>query len=125
MQILADTCIWVGHLRAANSLLQTFLEDGVVLMHPSVRCELALGSLKNRAEILGAFAKLPQTEIATNDEVLYIIEARKLWGLGIGWVDAQLLAATSLTPTCHLWTIDQRLHKACEKSGVKLFSGAA
>lgn len=63
MQILADTCIWVGHLRASNSLLQTFLEDGVVLMHPSVRCELALGSLNNRAEILGAFASFQKPKL--------------------------------------------------------------
>jgi hypothetical protein len=76
------------------------------------------------AGILGAFAKLPQTEIATNEEVLYIIEAKQLGGLGIGWIDAQLLAATRLTQVCQLWTLDLRLRKACEKAGAHLFSGA-
>jgi predicted nucleic acid-binding protein len=125
MRILADTSIWINHLRSADTLFQGFLEEGIVLMHPCVHCELALGSLKNRSEILSLLAKLPQTQIATNDEVLQAIEAKKLWGLGIGSVDAQLLAATLLTEACILWTLDTRLRKACEKAGAKLFHHVA
>ncbi len=86
-------------------------------MHPCVSGELALGTLKNRNEILRLLTKLPQTEIATNAEVLHLIEAKKLWGAGIGWVDAQLLAATLLTQGCRLWTLDVCLRNACEKAG--------
>ncbi len=123
MRILADTSIWIGHLRVENSLFKGLLEEGVVLMHPCVRCELALGSMKNRSQILSLLATLPESDIATNDEVLYIIETKKLWGSGIGWVDAQLLAATRLTAACALWTFDGPLHRACEKAGAKLFHG--
>jgi predicted nucleic acid-binding protein len=123
MQILADTSVWIGHLRSENTLLKGFLEEAVVLMHPCVRCELALGSIKNRSEILSLLATLPESEIATNDEVLFVIEKKKLWGLGIGWVDAQLLAATRLTKDCSLWTLDGPLRKACEQAGAKLFHG--
>ena len=123
MQILADTSVWISHLRAENTLLKGFLEEGAVLMHPCVRCELALGSMKNRAEILSLLATLPESEIATDDEVLFVIEKKKLWGLGIGWVVAQLLAATRLTQDCSLWTFDGPLRKACEKASAKLFHG--
>ncbi|MHB8288198.1 MAG: hypothetical protein ACYDEY_02980 [Acidimicrobiales bacterium] len=36
-------------------------------------------------------------------------EAEQLYGLGIGYVDAQLLAATRLTADARLWTADKRL----------------
>ena len=117
MQVLADTSVWINHLRSPDPELQTYLEDGIVLMHPCVSGELALGTLKNRSEILRLFSKLPPTEIATNAEVLHLIEAKKLWGVGIGWVDAHLLAATLLTQHCHLWTHDVRLRQACDKAG--------
>jgi len=122
--VLADTSIWVGHVRVGNTLLKDFLEEGVVLMHPCVRCELALGNMKSRTELLGFLTALPESEVATEEEVLHLIEANRLWGMGIGWVDAHLLAATKLTDRCALWTTDGSLRKACEKSAVRLFSGA-
>ena len=122
MRILADTSIWINHpAERLDTVFQGFLEEGIVLMHPCVRCELALGNLKYRSAILALIARLPQSEVATNDEVLHIIEAKNLWGLGIGWVDAQLIAATRLTEACILWTLDTRLRKTCEKAGAKLF----
>ena len=123
MVILADTSVWIGHLRSENSLFKSFLEDGVIVMHPCVRCELALGSMKNRLEILRLLAALPQSNIASEEEVLFAIEKKKLWGIGIGWVDVQLLAATRLTHNCSLWTLDGPLRKACEMAGAKLFHG--
>jgi predicted nucleic acid-binding protein len=124
MQILADTSIWIGHLRKGNSLLTTFLEEGAVLMHPCVRCELALGCLKNRSTILSFLTALPQAEVASESEVLHVVEIKKLWSLGIGWVDAQLLGATLLTKDCSLWTTDGALKTASERAGAKIFHGA-
>lgn len=37
------------------------------------------------------------------------IEAHRLHGVGIGYVDAQLLAATRLTPEARLWTRGKHL----------------
>jgi predicted nucleic acid-binding protein len=52
MLILADTSVWINHLRKRNCLFAGFLEESAVLMHPCVLGELALGNLRQRAEIL-------------------------------------------------------------------------
>jgi hypothetical protein len=41
-----------------------------------------------------------------------LVETRHLSGLGIGYVDAHLLAATLLTTDASLWTRDKRLAAA-------------
>jgi predicted nucleic acid-binding protein len=87
----------------------SLLEDGSVLGHPWVTGELALGHLSHRSEILGLLHNLPQAQVATDAEVLTLIDDRQLFGLGIGYVDAHLLAATMLTTGARLWTHDKRL----------------
>ena len=71
--------------------------------------ELALGNLARRNEILGLLGNLPQVGTATDPEVLVLIENHRLFGRGIGFTDAHLLAATVLTPGTGAWTRDQRL----------------
>ena len=93
-------------------------------MHPCVRRELSLGHLKNRVQILSFLAAMPQAEVAADDEVQHVVETRKLFGMGIGWIDAHLLAATLLTQTCALWTLDGPLRTASQKAGASLFHGA-
>jgi predicted nucleic acid-binding protein len=107
--ILVDTSVWVNHLRAGEPALVHLLNHGLVLAHPWVTGELALGHLSQRQNILGLLTGLPSAEIATDAEVLGLIEAEQLYGLGIGYVDAQLLAATRLTADARLWTADKRL----------------
>ncbi len=110
--ILVDTSVWVDHLRAGNAVLERLLERGSVLAHPWVTGELALGHLSHRKDILGLLSHLPHAELAADSEVLTLIERRQLYGLGIGYVDAQLLAATQLTRDARLWTADKRLAAA-------------
>ena len=43
------------------------------------------------------------------------IEQVELFGLGIGYMDAQLLAATRLTIDAQFWTLDWRLRAAAER----------
>ena len=57
--ILVDTSIWVDHLRAMNERLVGLLETGMVLTHPFVIGELALGSLRQRENVLTALSDLP------------------------------------------------------------------
>lgn len=78
-------------------------------MHPYVRGELACGNLRNRIELLKLFDELPFSAVATDNEVMFYIEKHKLMGKGIGYVDAHLLAATSLTQGGKLWTKDKGL----------------
>jgi hypothetical protein len=47
-----------------------------------------------------------------------VIEAEALYGAGIGYVDAQLLAASRLTPDARLWTDDARLSSVAARLGV-------
>ena len=94
--ILVDTSIWIDHLRGSDEHLSGLLAAGRVLMHPYVLGEVGLGNLKNRAAVLGAMSDLPLAVAATDDEVLRFIDARALFGLGIGYIDAHLLAAAML-----------------------------
>jgi predicted nucleic acid-binding protein len=107
--ILVDTSIWVDHLRSNDAMLAGLLGAGTVLAHPFVIGELALGVLHQRKVILGALRNLPSANAATDDEVLHFIDTESLAGLGIGYIDAHLLAATRLTPGASFWTRDKRL----------------
>jgi predicted nucleic acid-binding protein len=106
--ILADTSVWVHHLRQGNDRLVGLLSDGQVVCHPFVIGELACGNLKNRTEVLLLLGRLPGAVPANQDEVLTLIERRRLMGRGLGWIDAHLLAAAVLQGF-GLWTLDRRL----------------
>jgi predicted nucleic acid-binding protein len=107
--ILADTSIWIDHLRSGNPTLAGLLENTAIVAHPWVTGGLAPGNLHRRQEVLALLRALPQVRVADDDEVLTLIDRAQLSGLGIGHVDAQLLAATKLTVECSLWTRDKRL----------------
>lgn len=115
--ILADTTVWIDHFRDGDPLLARLLERGEVLAHPWVTGELALGRLHDRAETLRLLGHLPQATVATTAELLGFIEHHELFGGGIGYVDAQLIAATRLTGDVQLWTRDRRLREAAERLG--------
>lgn len=76
---MVDTSVWVDHLRVGDADLAARLQG------------------------------LPKARVAEDDEVLRLIEQRKLYGRGIGYVDAHLLAAVLLTPGSRLWARDRRL----------------
>jgi predicted nucleic acid-binding protein len=118
--ILVDTSVWVDHLRATEPGLVSLLEAGRVLGHPWVAGELALGSLAARGEVLGLLHGLPQAAMAREGEVLQLVEIEALYGIGIGigYVDAQLLAATRLSTGARLWTRDKRLAIAAARLGL-------
>jgi len=65
--------------------------------HPFVVVELTCGSLRNRAHILNDFRELSSAVSASHEEVLRLLEDRKLWGLGVGWIDGHLLASALLS----------------------------
>jgi predicted nucleic acid-binding protein len=118
--ILADTSIWVDHLRASDKALVALLEAGMVLAHPFVIGELALGNLRQREIVLTALADLPHASVATDAEVLHFIERHALFGRGIGYIDAHLLAAAQLTAGTELWTNDKRLHGVAVQLGLAI-----
>jgi predicted nucleic acid-binding protein len=120
--ILVDTSVWVDHLRRVDEALAGLLDAGRVLAHPFVVGELALGGLRQRELVLSGLQHLPQATVATDQEVLHFIDQHLLFGLGIGYVDAHLLAAARLTAGAHLWTRDKRLQGAAARLGLAIDS---
>ena len=107
--ILVDSSVWIDHFRHGDPILSRLLDDRQVLAHPFVISELALGSLRQRDVILAALRGLPRSQVASDEEVHAFIERHKLFGLGIGYVDAHLLAGTLLSAEARVWTRDKRL----------------
>ena len=107
--ILVDTSVWVDHLRTGDAALATLLGEGRVLAHAFVTGEIALGQLRQRKLVIESLQDLPQAPVASHDEVMTFIANHALHGLGIGYVDAHLLAAVRLAPGSLLWTRDKRL----------------
>ncbi len=121
--VLVDTSVWIDHLRRGDPELSALLTGGEVLVHPFVIGELSCGNLKNRAVLLGNLAELPGAMAATHDETLGLMQVRRLWGRGIGWVDAHLLASALLSG-CALWTRDARLAEAAGAANVRRHGSA-
>jgi predicted nucleic acid-binding protein len=116
--ILVDTAIWIDHLHRADPELVGLLEQNDVATHSMIIGELALGSVAHRDQVLGHLLDLPQTIRASDDEVLAFVNTERLYGRGLSFVDAHLLAAARLTPHTDLWTRDKRLRVAAHDLGV-------
>jgi predicted nucleic acid-binding protein len=115
--VLADTSVWVDLWRHGNPRLARLLEQGRVVLHPFVLGEIALGAVTPRREVLHDLGTLDAPRVAEHGEVLALIERVPLWGRGVGWVDAHLLA-TALLDRLTLWTLDRRLARVARALGV-------
>jgi predicted nucleic acid-binding protein len=118
--ILVDTAIWVDHLRVSNPTLLALLDEDRVFIHPFIIGELAVGNFRRRALILRQLHQLIFANVASDYEVLEFIDAHKLYGLGIGYVDCHLLASVLLTPGTWLWTRDRRLSAVASRLGLAM-----
>lgn len=116
--ILVDTSVWVDHLRSSDATLVGLLENSAVIVHPFVVGELALGNLRSREVIINTMNALPQSPVASTEEVLAFIAANALAGTGIGLVDAHLLASVCLGARSRLWTRDPRLRAEAARMNV-------
>ena len=86
---------------------------------PFVIGNLALGNVKNRDAVLTALLDLPAAILASDAKVLNFIDRRALFGRGVGYVDAHLLAAARLTAAAKLWMRDKRLRRVADALGLK------
>jgi hypothetical protein len=116
--IVVDSAVWVDHLHAPISALNDMVDNSIVLTHPMVIGEISLGSIKRRTEVLKLLKGLPSAEIALHEEVLAMVESRRLYGRGLSLVDVHLLASTVLTTGARLWTHDKQLKRAADELGV-------
>lgn len=115
--ILADTSVWVDHLRRNEPDFQALLDEGAILCHPFVIGELATGSLHDRDEVLEMLQHLEGAIVAADDEVLRFLSAQRLFALGIGYIDLHLLVSVRLTADATLWTRDKRLLAVAQRFG--------
>jgi predicted nucleic acid-binding protein len=115
--ILVDTSVWVDHLRSGDKRLAALLEGARVMTHPFVIGELALGNLHRRQAVLSALLDLPQASLVFDGEIRHFIDHHALFGRGIGYVDAHLLAAARLM-AAELWTYDKRLRAVANELGL-------
>ncbi len=109
--ILVDTSVWVDHLRKGDGKLADLLDAGEVACHPFVIGELACGGIRNRVKFLTLLSALPSLEKGEDEEVLFLIERRRLHGRGLGLIDVHLLASCMLAGV-PLWTRDAKLAAA-------------
>ena len=91
--------------------LAELLEAGEVACHPDIVGELACGNLKRRTMVLSLLRELPVVPVAEDEEVLALLDRAKLYGRGLGWIDAHLLASAMLGD-CAIWTLDASLKHA-------------
>ena len=117
--ILADTSVWIDHFRSGHQQLRQNLEHGRIVTHPFVVGELALGLLKDRSKTLALLDLLPHVPVARPEEVRAMIEARRLYGRGIGLTDAHLIASVFLSPSTLLWTRDKQLRSVAQNLGIQ------
>ena len=117
--IVVDANVWIDHLRGHEEpVLDELLLNDLAAMHPHVLGEIALGSLRSRDEVVARFERLPVPNVAREGYVRFMIEEHRLWGTGIGYSDAHLLASARMSPDGFLWTRDKRLHKQAQRLGI-------
>lgn len=119
MIVLADTSLWVDLWRHGNTRFARLLDQNRVVVHPFVLGEIALGRINPRTDVLRHLGALDRPRVAEQREVLALVERVPLWGRGVGWVDAHLLAS-ALLDRLRLWTLDRRLTAVAHDLGVAL-----
>lgn len=115
--VLVDTSIWIDHFRGIERRLSVLLQAGRVLSHGAVIGELACGQLRQRTKIIPWLRLLTRSQAASESEALQLIEDKRLFARGLGWVDVQLLASALVTG-CSLWTSDAALRRSAEQLGL-------
>jgi len=115
--ILVDTSVWIDHFAREIPRLVRLLLDGQVVTHDFVEGELASGALRRRSEIVRLLAQLPRAATMEHAVVRALLEAERLHGRGVGWIDLHLVAS-SRSNRIRLWTHDKRLERVARQLGV-------
>lgn len=116
---LVDTSVWIEHFQLGGlPKLSVLLDANELLVHPAVIGEIGLGNLGARREqVLGALRSQQLAPVLADDEAMQLVEAHRLWGSGLGWIDVHLLASARVG-RARLWTLDKRLAIIAKTLGV-------
>lgn len=116
--IIVDTSIWADHFRQAVADLTMLVANDLVLQHPFVTGELAMGNPADRQAMIDTLEALPQAPVTGWSQLLDFAGRQELGGTGIGYVDAHLLASAVGHDGTRLWTRDKRLGDHAHRLGV-------
>jgi predicted nucleic acid-binding protein len=106
--ILVDTSVWIDHFHQSDEDLKELLFSNQVCIHPFILGELSCGNITNRKEVLSLLRTLKSIDLVLDEEVFVLIEERKLFGKGLGFIDIHLLAS-ALIHHVPIWTRDKSL----------------
>ncbi|MFN7020631.1 MAG: PIN domain-containing protein [Phycisphaerales bacterium] len=116
--VLIDTSVWISHFRARDAVLAGRIVARQAVTHPFVIGELAAGQIPARTETLLLLSRLPGVILADHDDVMMMVEAQRLYGRGLSWVDLHLLASARLSRV-KLHSLDRKLMDAADALGVR------
>ena len=111
MKVLVDSSVWVDHFKQRNEHLVALLEADSVVCHPYIVAEVACGTPPGRKAIISLLSELEPSLLASQEELLALLDARQLYGRGCGFVDLSLLASALLSETTRIWTLDKRFEQ--------------
>lgn len=111
MNVLVDSSVWVGHFKQRNEHLVALLEADAVICHPYIVAEVACGTPPSRKAIIHMLAELESSPVATQDELLAMLDTRQFDGRGCGFVDMSLLASALVRGKTLIWTLDKKFEQ--------------
>ena len=118
--ILVDTSVWIRALMGREpwrTELDRLLGFEMVAGHELVYGELLIGDTGGRGVLLAAYSKIHQAPRISHPEVVRFVQARRLYGRGIGWIDVHLLAS-ALAAGITFWTADARCAVVADELGI-------
>lgn len=118
--MLVDTSVWIRFLAGKAPYAQgldRLLAHEDVLGHELVHGELLIGDRGGRPKLMAAYNLMQRAPHVAHAEVVGFVQAEKLSGSGIGWVDAHLLASARLA-NVRLWTADAALARVAGRLAV-------
>lgn len=109
--VLVDTSVWIRFLanrKPYAAELDRLLDREEAAGHNLIYGELLIGDLGGREQLLNSYRLMHHLSSVSHSEVAVFVQAHKLQGRGIAWMDAHLLAS-ALMANVPLWTADERL----------------
>jgi hypothetical protein len=114
---LFQSTVRADHLRATDKALAALLDTGMVLAHPFVTGELALGNLRQREIVLNALADLPMP--ASRQTRRFFISSTAMGCSDAGSdISTPICSPRRTDGRCGVWTNDKRLRGVAVKLGL-------
>jgi predicted nucleic acid-binding protein len=90
--------------------------------HPFVIGEIAMGYARRRDVVIAELRKLPSLRVIRDSDVVLMVERHGLYGAGIGYIDAHLLATALFADGVRVWTHDRRLRVVAARLDVEAYA---